>query len=204
MEAKMLRSMVILVLCLVLVTIPAGSAFAQPPSESNDITVFKIPQLTDEEKERLIKIVFSDKDVADIIGNRSYETINTGVWIHSTNLEKIGGYIDIAFSEPVVQEREWPIAEYRDDEEREYRGEAYTASELATFAKGEYLQYRKWEKDEFRQLHILVDFNKSKGTVVNITPLSFAPLPKEVREAQESLAIATYPILSISINSHRQ
>ncbi|MFA4835367.1 MAG: hypothetical protein WC749_04765 [Dehalococcoidia bacterium] len=184
----MLKNVIGLIMCLVLVII-TGVALAQSekgsgPAESAERiqsetepmqSVGGIPtcRLTDIQKEYLKGIVFSDKDVVDIIDDREYEIVSTGCWIQGEKHDKVGGFIQIAFHEAFVEKREWPAVSYG------YEDREYASEELEIFSRGDHVQYREYAEAKVRQLNIRVDFRT--GKVASIMPLPWNPEPKHLR-----------------------
>ncbi len=122
----------------------------------------KAPVLTPEQESMLDKIVFSDKEVGDIIGKRDYVIIATGSWITQDNRDLIGGFIEILFNEPFKLDREWLDVHYEGDAKR---------------GTADYIERTYRQELEVKKLNIRVDFAKQK--VVDINALPFGQLPED-------------------------
>jgi hypothetical protein len=66
-----------------------------------------IPVLSEQDKARIKEIALADPYLKPMLADRQYETGEPYVW-HSSNLQLLGGGMDIKFTQPVDIEADWP------------------------------------------------------------------------------------------------
>ncbi len=89
----------------------------RPPSPSAVLTVSgpAIPELTDQDKERIREIALGDSRLREVLIGREYEVGEPFIW-HSFGLEKLGGGMIITFDAPFTLERDWLQLNYDETE----------------------------------------------------------------------------------------
>ena len=114
--------------------------------------------LNEAEEDAIREIVFSNEDIVELINEREYTIRDTGPWFNPDPSEKVGGFIEIIFTEAFYIDREWPSVGYEG------------ASESSP-GKGDYIAGSYREALMLKSLNVRVDLRI--GQVVDITPLPF-------------------------------
>jgi hypothetical protein len=127
----------------------------QPPATAwagERVQTIEIPQLTEEERARVVSIATGDEQLQRLLDGCQYSITSVGVW-RTRSLEKIGGGVILTLADPATLEGDWPIIEYNDREDTWPLYKSHLVPLVYT---------------EVEQLAILVDLQE--GQVVQILP----------------------------------
>jgi hypothetical protein len=125
----------------------------QPPATAwagERVQTIEIPQLTEEERARVVSIATGDEQLQRLLDGRQYSITSVGVW-RTRSLEKIGGGVILTLADPATLEGDWPTI-------------SGSAEEGAWPPYESHL--RHWVAEGVQELYVLVDLHR--GQVVQI------------------------------------